>query len=312
MKMVTMIKQIAGVLATGYILTFYSEHLFWAHARPGDSLTGWLMTWLVYSLLGYAFLTLVNRFQARTIWAVFLCGAAFGWLAEGLVVQTAYENLPLSISFTGLAWHASISVLVGWRMVRHALQAGFKQTLLLSALTGALYGFWAISWWNEPGERITPLSEFAVYALVTQGLVVLAYWIESHTIRGTIKPNRPWEITLGALALLTFVFVTIPAAPKAAWILPALLLIVFFSLRCNLANTGNGENRSFSQNRIPFRNFMGLWALPLAAILVYALAAAAGLRWHTNWAFYLVTTPLGFVLLLVSLFKIRQQKLVHP
>lgn len=311
MKMKTMIKQIAGVLANGYILMFYSEHLFWAHARPGDSLAGWMMTWLVYSLLGFVFLSLITRFQATSIWAVFLCGAAFGWLVEGLVVQTAYENLPLSISFTGLAWHASISILVGWRMVRHALQAGLKQTLLLSALTGALYGFWAISWWNEPGERITPLSEFAVYTLVTQGLVVLAYWVESRTIQGTIKPNRPVEIAVGALALLYLVFVTIPAAPMAAWILPALLLIVYFTLRRNKAKEGEAISLTFGNNKPSFLNYLGFWAIPLAAILVYALATAAGPRWHTNWILYLVTTPLGFVLLLVSLFKIWQQKLVH-
>ncbi len=30
-------KQILGVLATGYILMFYSELVFWAHVHPGDS-----------------------------------------------------------------------------------------------------------------------------------------------------------------------------------------------------------------------------------------------------------------------------------
>lgn len=304
MKMKAIARNIAGVLATGYILMFFSEHLFWAHVRPGDSLAGWLMTWLVYSLLGYAFLTLVSRFQARTIWAVFLCGAAFGWLAEGLVVQTAYENLPLSISFTGLAWHAAISVLVGWRMMRRALQAGFKQTLRLSIMIGVLNGLWAISWWNEPGERITPIVEFALYALITQGLVILAYWIESRTIRGTLKPNRPVEFAVGLIALLYFVFVTIPAAPKATWILPALLLIVFFTLRRNRTNEGKEISLYSQVDRPPFLNYLGLWAIPFAAILVYALAAAAGLRWHTNWVFYLVATPLGFILLMAALYKI--------
>ena len=32
-------KQILGVVATGYILMFYSELVFWAYVRPGNSLS---------------------------------------------------------------------------------------------------------------------------------------------------------------------------------------------------------------------------------------------------------------------------------
>jgi hypothetical protein len=57
-----LIKNLLQVLSTGYIFVYFSEHLFWARLCPDDSL--------------------------------------MGWLAEKLVVQTAYEMLPLSISFT--------------------------------------------------------------------------------------------------------------------------------------------------------------------------------------------------------------------
>lgn len=303
MKVKSTLNRITGVLATGYILMFYSEHLFWAHVRPGDDLAGWLMTWLVYSLLGFVFLTLVKRFHAESIWAIFLCGAVFGWLAEGLVVQTTYENLPLSISFTGLAWHASISVLVGWLMVRRALQSGFKSTCLLSVLIGVLYGLWAISWWNEPGERITPVPEFALYALVTQGLVILAYWINEHTIAVGFEPNRVIEINLGILVLAYFIFVTIPAAPQAAWILPGLLMTVLLVLRNNLRNSRGEPQIRDGESRIPMVNYFGLLALPFAAVSIYALSHSLGIRWHTNWILYLITTPLGFLLLGISLLQ---------
>ncbi len=121
------LRQILGILATGYILFFYSELMFWARVRPGDALKDWVSTWLLYSLLGYILLTLIARFRVSGIWALFLAGAVFGWLAEGLVVQTAYDSLPLSISFTGLAWHALISVCVGWYAVRRALDNGLAR-----------------------------------------------------------------------------------------------------------------------------------------------------------------------------------------
>ena len=104
------VKQILGVLATGYILFYYSELVFWARAKPTDSLPNWISTWLAYSLLAFVFLAIVARFRVHTIWALFLAGAVFGWMTEGIVVQTTYEDLPLSLSFTGLAWHALISI----------------------------------------------------------------------------------------------------------------------------------------------------------------------------------------------------------
>ncbi len=88
-------KQILGIFATGYILMFYSELVFWAHVRVDDSFSNWLSTWLAYSFLAFVFLTVVARFRIHTIWALFLAGAVFGLLAEGVLVQTTYESLPL-------------------------------------------------------------------------------------------------------------------------------------------------------------------------------------------------------------------------
>src|SRR4051812_31155712 len=105
-----MLKRLLSVLACGYILMFYSEHVFWAHIRPEDSLLGYVATWLLYSLLAFVFLAIIGHFHVRSVWAVFLAGALFGWLTEGVIIQTTYESLPLSISFTALSWHALLSV----------------------------------------------------------------------------------------------------------------------------------------------------------------------------------------------------------
>ena len=104
------IKNIFLVLSTGYIFVYFSEHLFWARIRPEDSLKNWTSAWMAYSLMAFVFLAIVSHFNIKNIWALFLAGAVFGWLAEGVVVQTTYEMLPLSISFTGLAWHALLTV----------------------------------------------------------------------------------------------------------------------------------------------------------------------------------------------------------
>ncbi len=299
------IKPFIGVLATGFILMYFSELLFWAHVRPGDSWTGWLETWLAYSLLGFVFLSLVARFKVRSIWALFLAGAAFGWLAEGLVVQTTYESLPLSISFTGLAWHASISVWVGWYAIRKAIKAGFRRGLWVSALVGLLYGLWAISWWVEPGEKITAPLDFASFSCLSTLFVMLAYWLYDRTIPGSFAPSRPVELVVAALFLLYFVFITVPAAPLALALLPALLAMLYFALRLNQQSETGPDLLAVRLDPLPsLWRSLSLLALPLAAAAVYTLAFWAGLRWHTNWLFYIVTTPLGFILLSISMIKV--------
>lgn len=90
-------------LSTGSILLFFSEHLFWARARPGDSLGNWVQTWLAYSLLAFVFLAAVRHFRIRSLESLFLGGALVGWLGEGVLVQTLYDHFPLQISWTGLA-----------------------------------------------------------------------------------------------------------------------------------------------------------------------------------------------------------------
>jgi len=52
-------------------------------------------------------------------------------------------------------------------------------------------------------------------------------------------------------------------------------------------------------------NYFALFTIPLTAIAVYAAAVSLNLQLHTNWILYLITTPLGFVLFVVGLFKKR-------
>ena len=117
-------KRLLLALSTGYILFFYSERIFWSLARPGDTPFDYLLTPLLYAIFAYIFLIIVEMFCVRNIWAIFIAGAAFGWIGEGIVAMTLFGgeiSLPFSISWTGLAWHALISVLIGWYYLRKIL-----------------------------------------------------------------------------------------------------------------------------------------------------------------------------------------------
>ena len=282
---------------------FYSEHVFWAHVRLEDTFFGYVATWLLYSLLAFAFLSVIEHFKVHDIWALFLCGAVFGWLAEGVIVQTTYETLPLSISFTGLAWHATLSVWVGWYAVRKAIHTSIGSTLKVAIGIGIFYGLWAIYWWTEPNEVIATPIEFAVYAVTTTLLVILAYWLYDRNITA-FKAGRTAKIVIGGLLLAYFVFITIPVAPVAIVVLPVLLLVVYVVLRRSAKDETRASFLAQEVGSKPFKNYLVLLAMPVTALLIYAAAYALGLRWQTNWLLYAVTTPLGFLLLGISLVKV--------
>ncbi|HIH97249.1 MAG TPA: hypothetical protein HA348_07245 [Thermoplasmata archaeon] len=59
-----------------------------------------LQNW--YVLPPYIFLLVVEKFQVKNIWSLFLAGSLYGWAVEGVIVPVMYEALPWSISWTSL------------------------------------------------------------------------------------------------------------------------------------------------------------------------------------------------------------------
>ncbi len=301
------LKNITLVLSTGYIFVYFSEHMFWARTRPEDSFWGWVAVWVAYSLAAFIFLHIVTHFKVTNRWALFLAGAAFGWITEGIIVQTTYESLPLSISWTGLAWHALITIWIGWYALRQRLTplASFG-TLKLAALIGVGYGLWAIFWWLEPDGGVATLSEFSAFVLATSVLVTIAYWLATWSAAEPFTPNRWVTRIIYGFFLLYYLFIAIPAVPVAAIVLPILLGLVYFGLRKNKQKEQSDSSIINISGVAHPLNYLSLLALPATAILVYAVALSFNLQWQTNWLVYLITTPLGFILFFISLYKISK------
>jgi hypothetical protein len=101
-----------------------------------------------------------------------------------------------------------------------------------------------------------------------------------------------------------FGLVTVPAAPIAMLILPILFGLVYWGLHENRLQQDRGSLLERLHGPVAPSRFMSLLALPAVGTLVYALAWVLHLRWYTNWVFYLLATPLGFILLGISLYQI--------
>ncbi len=305
--------KLAVVLATGYILFFYSERMFWSFPRPGDKLTDLLLTWIVYSIMAWVFLLLVRQCRIAAFPALFLAGAVFGWLAEGVVVDTMYGNatnpFPASISFTGLAWHALISVGVGWYWQARVLTTGsLKNIALLSVVMGLGWGLWAGWWPAELGQANTSLAAFAGHTFAVF-VPLLAAWV----VLGMagIEWFRPAKLELPVLlglVALFFVGVRIPASPRSALILPPLLLLCAYGLRRNQSQEQRPDLLEAVLGHIRPRSCLPLLLMPITAIAVYAPVPTWGLTLPTHWVLYVVTMPLGFFFLIRSLWLLHQVK----
>ena len=142
-------------LATGYVLFFFSERLFWSAFKSGDSVAELAVTWAAYCVVAHLFLSLVTWLRAYSADRVFLAGAVFGWLVEGTLVGTLYGTessapFPLSLLVTAVSWHALISVWVGWHFLRRSLQAGSVSKVVgWSIGLGLFWGTWATFLWRE-------------------------------------------------------------------------------------------------------------------------------------------------------------------
>ena len=289
---------------------FFSEHLFWARARPGDTLANWAATWLAYSLLAFVFLSAVRHYRVRSLDALFVAGALVGWLGEGVVVQTLYDQFPLQISWTGLAWHSLISVCFGWFAMLCALASrSVWRTAALAAGAGAFWGWWAIFWWLEEPASVTPLLAFAAYAFATTGVLAVNYWAFSRLGVRDFAPGRGSILAATALLLLVFIVGTVPAVPMAVVVLPVLLALILVALTRNRAAEAERDLLTdLGAEKPPLRAYVPLGLIPVIATLIYALALGLGLRWPTNWLVYLVTMPAGFILFAVSWIRLMRRK----
>lgn len=309
------LQRAVATLCSGYILVYFGEFVFWATPdREGMDARGLVAVWLLYSVMAYPFLCVVRHFRVRDPWAVFAAGAFYGWFEEGVIVQTTYGSpdtpFPMSISFTALAWHAPIGVWIGWYWMRRVLvQNQAILTLRWTAAIGLFYGLWSVFWWNEPPAPMKALLDagrkdllalhFLAFAFGTTVPLILAYalLLRLGSTRVPPPPPSPWELrVVAALSLLYFAFVTVPAAPRALWVLPPLLGLTFWALARNRRTESGPDATQAFQGTVKPWNYLLLLVIPLVAGVVHVGALALHLRLATNLVFYQIATPLGGVL----------------
>ncbi len=295
----------AMVLGTGYVLVFFSEYVFWSVWRPGDELFGRLMAWLLYSLFGYLTLGVIRHFRVQDGWGVMLAGAFFGWVCEGVYAMTVFGDpsmpFPLTIIWTAIAWHAPISLLLGWYAMGLALrEPRMGPAALLSLGIGLFWGAWALGWPAGSPPVVASPEGFAFHAAITTALLAIA-----HVLTALARPAEyvPSRIGLGIAAAVVvgfFAAVTVPSVPIAILVLPPLLGLLWLVLRRGRARHGEGSVIARFATPLRGRNLLTLALMPLAASAVYGPLSALPPMGFVHPGFALLTSLAGTVLFIIA------------
>lgn len=296
-------------LANGFILVLFSERLFWSVWRPGDSVPDLIVTWLAYSTLAYLFLATVRLLRADDVWSVYLAGAVYGWLTEGGLIHTLYGTeesapFPISLIITGVSWHALISVLVGWYATGKALGSPRPaRTAVLASGVGIFWGCWATFLWRETPPVVTPAPEFFAYATLMNLMLVGAWWVNLRVGWNRFRPG--W--VGGSLCLLILGAFYAQHVLRLGWrpvvILPAVLGAALVPLWMHRRR--RPEPPAILEGQRVARNLAWLGLMPLTATAVYVAAGALRLDQVpvATIVYYWTTGPLGFLLLVVAMFR---------
>ncbi|MGF1666095.1 MAG: hypothetical protein ACFCVC_07450 [Acidimicrobiia bacterium] len=280
-------RRLLAIASLGLLTFSVSESMFWGSWTAAYSGPDVVFTILAYTIVVVAVLFCLERLRPAGRNGVFLGGALLGWLVEGTIVATTYEALPLSIAWTGLAWHALLSVLGAWVVLPRILAMPLRPRIAALAAVGVAWGSWAAAMQADTGVLDAPLTFAAYVGLCTLGMGLgLAGWL-----RWRSDHLVPTWLGWSAFAMLAaaFVFQAI-ALPIALVVLPVLLGSALWAMKQRPAAAAahldpvahSGHPRLMWLGLMPVAAWL-CWLLvgpgiaPLAAPVIYILTNTAGL-----------------------------------
>ena len=292
-------------LCAGLVVVYYSESMFWSGLERKLDGIEFGITALVYSIVFYLVLLIADRFQVQTPAGWFLLGAVYGWLVEGVIVQTTYEALPLTISWTALGWHAPISVLVGWYGMRWWMRRGWWPTLLACIGLGIFQGIWSLGWWqeqfNDPNAVTGAPIDVLLSNLILGVTLVVGYWGADRLHAAAPRFGRMGLGLVTGFLALWFVIVTVPLYPIALGVLPPCLLLALLPL---WRKRTHGAMETPAPTEVPAIRYLMVLLIPLIASGLYALLNNQ--QFELQALFGMILIPLGFIGLVLSLWRVSR------
>ncbi|MEM6371298.1 MAG: hypothetical protein AAF727_00735 [Pseudomonadota bacterium] len=304
------------ILAFGAILVCVSEFWFYRVAEDVDS----ILILLAYGLLGYLFFAVLYRFGVHTVAGLSVATCLLGFLIEGVAVPVVYADLPISIVWTSLAWHALITFAAGWLLMRHVLISGWVRSILFSAAFGLALGFWNGFMWNAQEDAVTgaftydwqPVDAFAEQFLFGYLLFLVGHIVFDRFHTKSIAFRRGEHLALWAVAGVVSAIVAFDAGLLVAY--PAFLGLVALCLFA-LAKEARADATPdplavhlTHHTHIPMVRFASTVLIPVCAILTYGFYVSNGLTIEMNVVMILTAGPISAVMFLWALWTLLRRR----
>jgi hypothetical protein len=208
-----------------------SERTFWSYIRADDLPHELLITMLAYGVIVAGALALRRQLGPANPSHPILIGALIGWMAEGAIVNTAYGQadnpFPLSIVWTGVAWHALLSWVIGVECVPKWLhQWNSARLAIFATMFGAGWGFW--STYYDPALYAT--DSFVRHTALTSALLIGGWVLLA---RGPASAGRFERVIAAVVALVglgLMLGVWLPMNPFPVLVLLGIIITTVFHL----------------------------------------------------------------------------------
>ncbi len=301
------------ILALGGMFSAFSEFWFY-RIHPG---AGRYALVLLYGLVGYLFVLILRFYQVRSFAGFFVAAGLFGFAIEGIMVGQLYANLPFSIAWTPLAWHALLSLGIGYLLYRRVMAQGrLIAAVALNLAIGIGLGIWGAYLWNviEADDGTVHFLWQPVARFADQFLFGYVLFIGAHALLDRFPPpaSPPSRAEIGAFAGLAGFFWLV--GPLMMWlpfslVMPFLVLVSVASLMGGAPDKAGDDwlARLFSLRIPPLRYGISL-LLPAAAIATYAAMEAGRLEWESNIVVALITVPLSALYWLYALLRANRPR----
>ena len=306
-------RQTGYVLSVGFVFFFFSERLFWTVFGVNATLSELVITWLAYSAVAYLFLCICWCFRVSGFAAIFLSGALFGWLLEGGIAPTLYGTedsapFPLSLIWTSVAWHATLTVWLGWHRLGVALREGrCWEVAGLSLFFGVFWGMWGMYPWQETPPVETTEDVFLFHSVIMTLLVAASYLCMNRLQR--LRHFQPAPAGLLIAVAIWGVF-WLQYVIALGVIVPIILGSVLLAVMIPLWRTRHARNEpsvlaahGLRSRWLPY--LLLLFMLPSAATITYVVGVNTGMtQFPISYIVLGLSTAVGIILLLVAYVKL--------
>lgn len=276
-------------LALAMVGYWGSEALFWGFPPvPGDPLTLGL-TVVVYTGLFAATLAAAQVTGARGLAGLVLGGALFGFLMEGVLVDTMMWGVPVTLVWVPLAWHMPLTVLAALGAVR---TGGRPLALAVPALVVAAVvnaGYFPTVRPDLPGVGLVLAYQLAFLLLALLGHL----WLDR---LGPVAEAPRWLIWVAVLLALVGWGIKFLGDPQPKRLLvPLMIGLTLWAMRWS----GRGGPQDWSLGRAGAR----VWWLvvPTVAVVVAGQMVRAGPGFPGNEWLAVSYGPVGLGLWLWAL-----------